>query len=120
MSRRRGLIVPVVILLTLLLPALLAACSKGPQADLHLKRVIISIRRENPPSFRAIDPQGHEYDFYVTDKTEINSGQAEKFTWADIILGDDLEIWANKKPVTPEPEIPQYDAVRIDIAPTTR
>jgi hypothetical protein len=101
MSRRRGLIVPAIILLALLLPTLLAACAKGPETDLHLKRVIISSRWNDPPSFRAIDPQGREYDFFVTDKTEINSGQAEKFTWEDVILGDDLEIWANKIEVNP-------------------
>jgi len=120
MSRRRRLVFSAVVLLALLLPALLAACDKGPEADLHLKRVIISIRRDDPPSFRAIDPQGREYDFFVTDKTEIDSGQAEQFTWEDIILGDDLEIWANKIEVSPEPEYPHYEVVRIVVAPTTR
>ena len=120
MSVRRGLLVPVIALGFLILASSLVACSKGPEADLHLQRVIISARWDDPPSFRAIDPQGREYDFFVTEKSEIKSGSHETFTWKDIILGDDLEIWANKIPVDPEPDPAHYEVVRLDIAPTAR
>jgi hypothetical protein len=120
MSSRRGLLVLVVALGFLTLASFVVACKQGPEVDLHLKRVIISARWDDPPSFRAIDPQGREYDFFVTEKTEINSGTDEKFTWKDIILGDDLEIWANKIPMNPEPDPAHYEVVRIDIAPTAR
>ena len=121
MRRRRGLLVLLCAVLAVTLGTFLVACAaKGPEADLHLRRVIITYRWDDPPSFRAIDPQGNEYDFFVTPETIIKSGQAADFAWADLILGDDLEIWANKIPVTPEPEFPHYQVVRIDIAPTTR
>jgi len=118
---RRSLLVPLFLLGLLVLASFLVGCGKrGPQADLYLVRVVISARWKDPPSFRAIDPQGREYDFFVTDKTEINSGTHEKFTFKDIILGDDLTIWANKIPLDPEPDPAHYEVVRMDIAPTTR
>ncbi len=120
MSMRRRLLISVIALGLLILASSLVACDQGPKAEMHLKRVIISARWDDPPSFRAIDPQGREYDFFVTDKTEINSGSSETFTWKDIILGDDLEIWANKIPLSPEPDPAHYDVIRLDVAPTTR
>lgn len=120
MRRHRPFLVPCLVLVALALSGLLVACDKGPEADLHLARVVVSVRWEDPPSFRAIDPQGREYDFFVDADTVINSGQAEQFTFDDIILGDDLEIWADEIPTTPEPEYPHYRVVRIDVAPTTR
>ena len=120
MKIRHRLLGALLILGLLVMTSSLVACDKGPETDLYLRRVVISKRWDDPPSFRAIDPQGREYDIFVTDTTEINSGTDEQFTWDDIILGDDLKIWMNEIPKDPEPDPAHYAAIRIDIAPTTR
>lgn len=121
MSSRGGLLMPFIIVGVLLLASTLVACDKGPETDLYLNRVVISFRwDDDPPRFRGIDPKGKEYLIYVTDETEINSSQEEAIRWDDIILGDDLAVWANKV-AEPSGELyEEYTAVRMDIAPTTR
>ena len=116
MDIRRSILI-VLVLGLLLASGFLLGCEKGPETDLTL-RVVISARWDDPPRLRGIDPQGREYIIFVKDTTEINSGEASAFAWDDIILGDDLKVWINL--VDPDPDPPHYDAVRMDIAPTTR
>ena len=121
MRRYRGLLIPICVLLALALGTFLVACDKGPETDIYLSRVVISFRWEDPPRFRGIDgKKGKEYLFYVTDETEIRSSQEEAVTWDDIILGDDLAIWANKVAEPSGEPYEEYTVVRMDIAPTTR
>lgn len=120
MTFRRGLLIVLTGLGLLTLASILMACDKGPETDLYLSRVVISFRWEDPPRFRGIDPKGKEYLFYVTDETEIKSSREETVTWDDIILGDDLSVWANKVAEPSGEPYDEYTAVRMDIAPTTR
>ena len=119
MKSRRRVLVGLVALGLLAMTSFLIACDKGPETDVNI-RIVISHRWDDPPSFRGIDPKGREYDVFLTDTTEINSGTDQQFTWDDIIQGDDLNMWVNKIPKDPEPYPPHYEAVRLDIAPTTR
>ena len=120
MTFRRSLLTLLAVVGLLLLASTLLACDKGPETDLYLSRIVISFRWDDPPRFRAIAPKGKEYLIYVTDETEIRSSTEEQITWDDIILGDDLAIWANKVAEPSGDLYEEYIAVRMDIAPTTR
>ena len=111
----------VIVLALLFIISLVVACgNKGPQAEIQKLRVLVTGRWPETMSFRGLDFEGNEYDVFITDKTIINSGTSEAFTFAQIILGDELDLWLNKLPKTPDPDPLQYEAVQINIAPTTR
>jgi len=119
--RRVGLVLFATMVLVILASGLVGCKKKGPEADLYLSRVVISFRwKDDPPRFRGIDPKGKEYLFYVTDDTEIRSSQEKEITWDDIILGDDLSVWANKRAEQSGGLYEEYTVIRMDIAPTTR
>jgi hypothetical protein len=112
----------VIVLALLFVSSLVVACGgdKGPEAEIQKLRVLVTGRWPETLSFRGLDFKGKEYDVFITDKTIINSGTTEEFKFASIMLGDELDLWLNKLPKSPEPVPPQYEAVQINIAPTTR
>ncbi|MFH1084240.1 MAG: hypothetical protein V1772_00555 [Chloroflexota bacterium] len=99
---------------------LLVGCSKGPEAEIKNLRVLVTHLFPDTTSFRGLAFDGKEYDFFITEKTVIKSDTDQVYTYKDIILGDELDLWLNKIPKSPEPDPLQYDAVQVKIAPTTR
>jgi hypothetical protein len=94
-------------------------CDKGPEAEVKV-RVLVTHLFPDTMGFRGLAFDGKEYDFFITEKTVIKSDTDEVYTYKDIIRGDELDLWLNKIPKSPEPDPPQYEAVQIRVAPTTR
>ncbi len=100
--------------------SLAAGCKSGPEAEIKNLRVLVTHRFPETASFRGLAFDGKEYDVYITDKTIIDSGTDQAFSFDDIILGDELDLWVNQIPENPAPTPLHYEAVQIKIAPTTR
>ena len=69
MKGRGGLWIWLVVVGLLIATNSLIACDTGPETDLVL-RLVVTIRWDDPPSFRGISATGEEYDVFVTEKTK--------------------------------------------------
>jgi hypothetical protein len=109
------------VLVVALSASVLSGCgAKGPEAEIKNLRVLVTGLFPETTAFRGLAYDGKEYDVFVTDKTIIDSGDEKGYTYKSIILGDELDLWLNKIPMSPEPDPLHYEAVQIKVAPTTR
>ena len=98
----------------------IVGCSKGPETEIKDLRVLVTHPFPETRSFRGLAFDGKQYDIFVTENTVIVSDTEEPYTYESIIRGDELDVWLNKIPKSPEPDPAHYEALQIRVAPTTR